>query len=78
MTFLGNNIPWKKFPWKKNSLEKKFLGKNFLAKKFLGKRIPWKKIPWNAMEKYFLARSYRRYSVSKKSMKSCLGITPVT
>ncbi len=49
MTFLGNNIPWKKFPWKKNSLKKKFLGKNFLAKKFLGIRIPWKKIPWNAI-----------------------------
>jgi hypothetical protein len=49
MTFLGNNVPWKKFPWKKNSLEKKILGKKFLVKKFLGKRIPWKKIPWNAI-----------------------------
>ncbi len=36
MTFLGNDIPWKKILWKKYSLEKTFLGKNIPWKKFLG------------------------------------------
>jgi hypothetical protein len=64
MTFLGNNIPWKKFPWKKNSLEKKFLGKNFLAKKFLGKRIPWKKIPWKNIS--LLGRIAKNFNMAEQ------------